>query len=193
METSAAPESVPFKPYSWYVGIPICTNPLIILDVITVAAILWAGGMLFVMLGQATIGGGLTYDAVMASFFIGMYLALAALAAFVFVGGFLFGNRYAALYRIDAHGIYCEYMRGDIHAIGRIFLPGRGYAVSPVRDPHKTVEKRIQWESIRSIGVMEKQRVLVIRGRRGTLAKVYCPDAAVLQKAERMIRDALPQ
>lgn len=186
-------ENDQFRPCSWYVGIPICTNPLMVLDVVTVALVLWGGGMLFVMLGQATIGGGLTKAGAAAAFYIGMYLAGAALAAFVFVGGVLFGNRYAALYRIDAHGVYLEYMRGGIRALDRVFLPTTAFAVEPVRDPSRTVEKRIPWEAIRSLRIMEKPRVMVLRSKRGTLAKIYCPDVETLRHAEKLIRNNILQ
>lgn len=190
MKNADTEENAPFKPFSWYVGIPLCTNPLIVLDVITLACILWGGGMLFVMLGQAAIGDGLTRDNVIASFYVGMYLALATLAAFLLMGIVIFRNRYAALYRIDAHGIYCEYMRGGIRAIGN---PGLffGFAVEPVRDPRKTVEKRIPREDIRSLRVMGRARVIVVRGKRGNLVKIHCPDDAVLQKAQTLIRNTM--
>lgn len=191
MKNADTVENAPIKPFGWYVGIPLCTNPLIVLDVVTLASLLWGGGMLFVMIGQATIGDGLTRGAVIASFYVGMYLALAALAAFFLVGVFIFRNRYAALYRIDAHGIYCEYMRGGIRAVGKTGLFS-GFAVEPVRDPRKTVEKRIPWEDIGSLRVMENARVMVVRGKRGNLAKIYCPDDAVLQKAQTLIRNTIP-
>lgn len=131
------------KPFSWYVGIPVCTNPVIAMDVFTVALTLWGGGTLFVVLGQATMGNGVTPQATKAACYIGLYLALATLAAYLFVGGFLCGNCYAALYRIDAHGVYCEYLRGDIQPTETVFLPTSGFAINPVRAPRRAVEKRI--------------------------------------------------
>lgn len=192
MEQTETPENASAKPYSWHVGIPICSNPLIALDVLVAAAILWGGGMLFVMLGQATIGSGLTRAAIKAAFHIGMYLALAALVAYFFVGGFLLANRYAALYRIDGHGVYCEYMRGSIRAVERVFLPWRGFAITPLREPNRTVEKRFPWQEIRSLQLLEGMRVIVLKGKRGTLTKLYCPDNAVFRHAVERLRSALP-
>lgn len=40
---------------------------------------------------------------------------------------------------------------------------------------------------------MNKMKVLILKGKRGTAAKVYCPDDAVLHKVETMIREALVQ
>ncbi len=184
-ETGARAE----KPLSWYVGVPICTNPMFVLDVLVAAGALWIGGMLFVMLGQATIGSGLTRPSIFAAFFLGMYLAGAALAAFVFVGGFLFGNRYASLYRIGEAGIFCEHMRGGrIRPIAKPFIPLAGYAVEPVRDPVRSIARRIHWPDVRSLQIVEKMRTILVKGKRGTLLKIYCPDAALLAKAEAALR-----
>lgn len=191
MKQASVTGTMPAKPYSWFVGIPICTNPIIALDAMLVAAVLWGGGMLFIMLGQATIGDGLTRGAITAAFHISMYLALAALAAYLFVGLLLLSNRYAALYRIDAHGVYCEYMRGSIRAVTRVFLPWRGFAVEPLREPSRTVEKRFGWNEIRSLQLMEGMRVIVLKGRRGTLTKIYCPDQSVFRDAAERLRNNL--
>ena len=177
------------KTLGWYVGVPICTNPMFLLDMLLLVCALWVGGMLFIMLGQATIGGGLTRGSVFAAFFLGMYLAGIALAAFVFVGGFLFNNRYASLFRIDKRGIYCEHMRGEIRALAKPRIPLGGYAVEPLRNPARTIEKRIAWNEIRSVQVLEKMRVLLLKGKRGTLLRIYCPDAALLQKAQALIEN----
>ncbi len=178
----------PEKPLSWYVGVPICTNPMTVMDMLVIAGVLWVGGMLFIMLGQVTIGSGLTRSSIFAAFFLGMYLAGAALAAFVFVGGFLFSNRYASLYRIGEAGIYCEHLRGRIRPIGKPFIAFAGYAVEPVLDVTRSVVKRVQWNEVKSLQIVEKMRVIVVKGKRGTLLKIHCPDATLLAKAEAAIR-----
>lgn len=181
----------PEKPLSWYVGVPICTNPMTIMDMLVVAGVLWVGGMLFVMLGQITIGSGLSRPSVFAAFFLGMYVSGSALAAFVFVGGFLFGNRYASLYRIGEAGIYCEHLRGRIRPVAKPFIPLAGYAIEPVRDPARSVVKRVQWNEVSALQLVEKMRVILVKGNRGTLLKIHCPDAALLAKAESAIRARL--
>lgn len=168
----------------WFTGVPIVTNPLMALDVLSAAILVFGGALVFIAAGQQFIGDGLTYPALLASAAYAGYLAAAVLAAFLFMGFFVLSNRYAALYRIDYRGVYCETMRGG-KALGKGggYLAFKPFPVEPM-SPSKSGSKLLVWGDIHGLQPIASMRVILLKGPKGgTIMKIYCPDETVYQAA----------
>lgn len=177
MEKSAAPAPETPGNLRWFVGIPVVSNPLMSVDVLFAAVMVWVCGTVFAAAFQFFLDGGLSYPALMVSVTYAGYVAVAVIASFLFAGLFLLSNRYAALYKMDDREIYCENMRGTLRGDAVGFFRHRPYPIEPLLDPHKSGVKTVAWEHIHGVLSVPAFRALVLRGPRGgTLMKVYCPD-----------------
>ncbi|MDL2210698.1 hypothetical protein LJC26_07845 [Desulfovibrio sp. OttesenSCG-928-O18] len=169
------------KGLRWYVGVPVVTNPIIALDVVLAALIVWLGASIFIGLGQQFIGEGLTFASFLASLVLAGYLAGGILAVFVLVGFAALGNKYVALYRIDERGVYVETMRGR-GVKGGLFHT-KPFPVGPVTRA-KSAARLIPWADIAAIQPVPAMRTILLKNARGgTITKIYCPDEKVYADA----------
>ncbi len=166
----------------WYVGVPICTNPLILLDLCTVSALLWA----FVVLAAASLqfffAGALTVVQIIGAVHFALYLVLLIWGIFFVVSLIFLQNRYAALYRIDKEGVYCENMRKGSISLGESFH-WKPFTVQPIIDPKKSTTKHFSWNDLKSARPLKEMRVILLKSERGAAMRVYCPDESVFESA----------
>lgn len=176
-DTTIPPQSSEDASLRWFVGVPVVTNPFMILDILTLAVLAFGGAMIFITAGQELIGGGLSRSALMAAAAYAGYVGAAVIACFLGFGIALLGNRYAALFRLDDRGVYQEVMRG-----GRRAAPGSGpfacrpFALEPLVGSSRR-PRLLPWADIRGAQGVPALRTILLRGKRGgTAMKVYCPD-----------------
>lgn len=176
----------------WFVGIPIVTNPMMSLDVLTAAILVFGGALIFIVAGQHIIGDGISRAALLASAAYAAYLAIAVIIVFLVMGLVILNNRYTALYRIDHRGVYCETMRGGKPAgKGGGFLAFKPFPVEPM-SPAKSGPRLLDWEDIHGMQSVDSMRAILLKGRKGgTAMKVYCPDEKTFLEAQAAVRTHL--
>lgn len=184
------PERADRKSLRWYAGIPIGTNPLILMDIVTVLAILWGGTALTVTLLQIFFGDTLTGVHIQGAILFASYLALFVGSVFLAVSFLLFRNRYVALYRFDDNGAYCESMKRGFGPIGES-LHWRPFPVKAVNAPGRTVKKSVPWGRIQRVEPLEDMGVILLKAGRGTALRVYCPDSSIYEEALEFVREKL--
>ncbi len=180
----------------WFSGVPIASNPFIIRDVAIGLAVLWPLVFLFVLGAQpvlsraaggtgAQAGGGLAMALSTAS-----YVAVGAAAVFLLAGAALFRNRFVMMYRLSEDALFVETMRAPLSVPAR--LPAmKPFPVEDLIDPPASVTKFIALRDIVRIVAHERYRMFELRGSKGPLARVYCPDGPTYAKAFACIADAM--
>ena len=175
------------KGLRWYVGVPVVTNPIIALDIVLAALVVWLGASIFIALGQQFIGDGLTFASFLASLVLAGYLAAGILTVYVLVGFFALGNKYVALYRMDDRGVYVETMRG--RGLRGDYFHAKPFPVGPV-ERSKSASRLIPWTDIASIQPIPGMRIIILKNARGgTITKVYCPNEKIYTDATTAILD----
>jgi len=175
------------KGLRWYVGVPVVTNPVIALDIVLAAIIVWLGAAIFIALGQQFIGSGLTFASFMGSLALAGYLAAGILAVFVLAGFFALGNKYVALCRIDDRGVYVETMRG--RGVRGGYFHTKPFPVGPV-ERSKSASRLIPWTDIASIQPIPGMRTIILKNARGgTITKIYCPNERIYEDATAAVLD----
>ncbi|CAK7020823.1 MAG: hypothetical protein DELT_02416 [Desulfovibrio sp.] len=164
----------------WFVGVPVVTNPIIALDVSIACIVVWMGATVVIAAAQHFVGSGLTYPALMAAVMYAAYLAGGMIAVFFIAGLFVLKNKYAALYRIDTKGVYVETMRATGVKSG--LLHTRPFPIGPIQR-YKSTDRVFLWKDITAYQPIDGMRALILKGKRGTLTKIYCPDEKTYQAA----------
>ena len=160
----------------WFCGAPIATNALILKDLALTLAILAGGTVAFVLLVQLLVGrsvGGaqLRVAATLACYVVGFIAA-----AFAIVAIPLFGNHYVVLYRFFPDSAYCESMRGRFFSFRNAFHM-RAFPVEPPAQQGRSATKVVPWERVVGFRADAPRRVIHLESAKGTLMRVYCPDA----------------
>ena len=169
----------------WTAGVPVGTNPLILLDFLTIEAVVFLLAWLILLAAQFYFDGFVHLSHVRGAAVIGLDLCLLCAVFYVVVAFVVLRNRYAAAYRFDENGARCENLRCFPRALGSAFLRFRPFAVEPPQSWSKSVEKQVSWADVSEAAELPSLRVLLLKGRRGTLMRVYCPDAETYAAALR--------
>ncbi len=179
-------------PMRWFAGVPITSNPLLLKDLGLTLFFLGLGSAVFVTLAQFFMGvsPGMAMFQVTAT--LAGYVMAFIIAAFALGALLLFGNRFVSLYRLQHDGIYCESMRGSMFPLAD-FLHWRPFPVSPTLNSGRSVIKFVLWNEVRSIKPHDILRTIQLRGRRGTIMRIYCPDETLYDETLDYIRDAVKQ
>lgn len=172
----------------WYAGVPIATNPLILVDIGSLLVMLWGGALLFITGLQLVIGDGLQGSHVQGAAVFATYLVLFVAAAFVFIAVALFQNRYGALYRLDDEKAWCETIKKAPSSLGESLhcLP---FHINPPAPPYRSVVKSVPWSEVEKVTPMADVRAILLKRGRGTAMRIYCPDGAAFSEALRFISD----
>ncbi len=176
----------------WFVGIPIGTNPLILMDTASVLVVAWCVMAVILLVLQLWFGGYLNASHLRGAAWVSGYVTLVFAGIFVLTAFVVQRNRYAALYRFEEKEAYCENLRVRPHPVVPSRLPRwRGYAVDPPLNPLRSVIRRAAWADVTSVTAIPELRVLLLRGGRGVLLRVYCPDDEVFRGAREYVRTRL--
>ena len=169
----------------WFVGVPVGTNPLILLDVGIMIAIAWMVSFVVLFGLQRAFGGSVGWPQIRDILTVSSYLSLVFLTIFL-VGSFaLLRNRYGALYVMDREETFCQNMQGSLRALDGLSIHWRGFPIEPMSDPTRSVERRCPWKDVRSVQCLDGPLAILLRGKRGVLMRVYCPDRGTYEDARK--------
>ena len=173
-----------FETLRWFVGIPIGTNPLILLDIVSVLFLAWCVMAVLLLCLQFFFGGYLDRTHLKGAAYVAGFVTLIFTGIFVLAAFVIQKNRYAALYRFEENQVYCENLRAFPHALRPFYLMRwRGYEIEPVEKSLRSVVKCVPWSDVGTISSIGKLHVILLQGRRGTLMRVYCPNEEIFTKA----------
>ncbi len=178
----------------WFVGVPVGTNVFFLMDLAAFLVAAWAVTFLSLLALQRLTAGHIFQDHLTAAFQMGLWMdgvftAIFLIAAFPFLK-----NRYAAYYHLEEWGVRCENLRCSPQALGGNWrLRWRPWAIEPVLDPARAVERQVPWNHVRSVQALPEMATLLLRGRWGTVMRVYCPDEATFRRALDFSRSHVPQ
>lgn len=167
----------------WFVGVPILTNLVILVEILLFVTLLWLLSAFGVVAIQWVVAGApvLAIPAA-ASFACTLSAGFALLFALIVL--FFYRNRYIALYNIDEDSISCESMMNWSGSIGESFHV-RPFPVEACYVPHRSVTKKIFWPDVARVEPVDNMRALILRGARkkSVLMRIYCPDNECYEKA----------
>ena len=163
----------------WFTGVPLGTKPLILLDFFTLLAIAWVVSWGALIATQFVLGGYVDLTHYRGAAVVASYLSLIFIGFYCVICFVITRNRYAALYRCDRTAILCENMRCNPRALTWRLLRFTAYPIEPVRRPIRSVERRALWKDVTKVQKIDGLRVVVLKGKRGTLMRVYCPDEKI--------------
>lgn len=171
------------KTLRWFCGVPVLTNPLILIDLSAAAVMLWFATVLIMALAQLMFGTGpLQGPHIAAASIYASYLTALVLILFVVVCAVFYRRGYVMFYRFEQNGVFMETIRarGVCGASGAHIRP---FAVEEPAEIVRSVTKDVSWGDVRSVRELRGMNSFQLRGKRGRLAQVYCPDTATYRKA----------
>jgi hypothetical protein len=166
----------------WFAGVPIGTNPLILMDLGMVLAILWAGSFVFLIFLQLLFGKTLNRIQISAAVGFASFLALFIIGAFLVISFLIFQNRYVALFRFDSEGVFCESIRKGPGSF-RESMHWRPFPIEPVLNAAKSVTRMVPWGRIHTLEPAAGLQVIFLKGTKKTLMRIYCPDQNTFEQA----------
>lgn len=162
----------------WRAAVPLVSNPFLLLDFI-LFALCGAGLVLFILLtGVGFTEGSLTLEDIRASVLFTAWIGAAIILAFVVLGLLCFRNRYFALFRFDAEGIYSEGCRGTDQR-NDFFCPL--VRPCPVLEPlhgANVTSRHLPWRKVRSFVDIPSMRVIHLKRGYWHMLRLYTPDTA---------------
>lgn len=162
----------------WRAAVPLVSNPFLLMDVVQFA-VCGAGLVLFMLLtGVWFTEGRLTLEDIRASVLFSAWVCAAIILAFTVLGLLCFRNRYFALFRFDAEGVYTEVCRGTDQR-NDFFCPF--VRPCPVLEPlHGTNvnSRHLPWRKVRSFVDIPSMRVIHLKRGCWHMLRLYTPDAA---------------
>ena len=173
----------------WFVGVPILTNAVILIEVLLFVALLWLLAAFGVLAIQWIVAGS---PALALPAAVSFACTLSASFALLFAAIVLlfYRNRYIALYNLDGDSISCESMMNWQGGIGESFHM-RPFFVEPCYVPHRSVTKKIYWPDVTRVEPIGNMRTLILRGgarKKSVLMRVYCPDDECYERALEAIK-----
>jgi hypothetical protein len=172
----------------WHTGVPVATNPLILVDIGSLLVLLWGGTVLFITGLQLVIGDSLQGSHVQGAAVFATYLALFTAAVFLFIAVVFFQNRYVVLYRLDDEKAWCETIKKTPSSLAESLHCLPFPVPSPV-PPFRSVVKSVPWDGIGKAVPLADVRTILLKRGRGTAMRIYCPDDAVFGEALRFINE----
>lgn len=167
----------------WFSGVPVATNPLILLDLFPALALLWIASVTMILAAQRFFGGALASAHFQAATIFASYLTGALLTAFLLAALGAYRNCYGALFHLDRGGATCETMRGRVRALSQRRLPTKAFPIEPILNPRRSVTKEVSWSDVKALQCLPALRVILLKGRFSTLMRIYCPDSDTYQQA----------
>lgn len=164
--------------FRWQAVVPIGTNIFMLVELFQFAFVGAAIILLSLCSGVWFTEGSVTMAEIRAAFSVsGMALA-AVMVGFIAMALLFFGNRYYAVYRIDASGVYYEGSRGRDERKGWLCLRAKAFPVVGAVRARRTRSRHLLWEKMDSFQDIASMRVIILRRGRWQLLRLYTPDAA---------------
>lgn len=174
----------------WHVGVPIMTNPFILVDfarfiLITVLII-----FVMVLIPQWF------YTRSIGTREVAALLKLCALGAALFtacfaaIGIFFLRNRYYALYVLNDRHIYYENIKGSDES-GFFSLALRPFPVKGRLNAVRVQRREISWQKVDSFVDFPAMRTILLKRGMWEILKLYLPDRAVHERARAFLEARL--
>ena len=173
----------------WFVGVPILTNVVILVEILLFVALLWLLSAFGVIAIQWVVAGAPAL-ALPAAVNFACTLATSFALLFAAIVLLFYRNRYIALYNLDEDCISCESMMNWRGSIGESFHI-RPFFVEPCYVPHKSVTQKISWSDVTRVESIDNMRTLILRGgarKKSILMRVYCPDGECYERAHDVVK-----
>ena len=111
------------------------------------------------------------------AFNIGGMLLVGIMLGFVLLSFVFFGNRYYAVYRMDASGIYHEGSRGHDEGKRGITLRCKPFPVTGAVVRVRTKSKLLPWHKVDRFQEIPSMRVIILRRSFWHMLRLHMPDA----------------
>lgn len=175
--------AAPQKTLRWFCGVPVLTNPLILIDLLTGTAALWFVTVLIMALAQLMFGTGpLQGSHIAAASIYASYLTALVLLLFAVVCAVFYRRGYVMFYRFEQNGVFMETIRARSIS-GTTGFHVRPFAVEEPAEVVRSVTKDVSWDDVRSVRELRGMKSFQLLGKRGRLAQIYCPDDETYRKA----------
>ncbi|MGP1413441.1 hypothetical protein [Pyramidobacter piscolens] len=175
--------AAPQKTLRWFCGVPVLTNPLILIDLFAAAVTLWFATVLVMALAQVMFGAGALQGSHLAAASIyASYLTLLALLLFAVVCAVFYRRGYVMFYRFEQNGVFMETIRAR-NVSGTAGFHARPFAVEEPAEVVRSVTKDVSWDDVKGVKELRGMKSFQLRGKWGRLAQIYCPDGDVYRRA----------
>ncbi|MGI6074985.1 MAG: hypothetical protein ACOYD9_01270 [Pyramidobacter sp.] len=175
-------------PLQWYVGVPIGSNPLILVDFATALVVTFLLCFLVILAAQFYFDGYVGGAHLRGAAIISADLCLLLCVFYAVVCFIALRNRYAAQYRFDVNGARCNNLKAYPKPKVKKALHFRCYPIEDQREFSKNVERHVHWEDVTRVAELPELGVLTLKGRRGMLLRVYCPDEKTYRSAREYLK-----
>ena len=159
----------------WCAGVPVGTNPLILLDFLTILIIIALLCWGILLAAQFYFDGHVEPVHLYGAAVIAFDLCLLSTVFYAIVCFIVMRNSYAALYRLDEAGAHCDNLKCRPVSLDRKLFHICSYPVEEPNGYDRSVEKHVSWDEVANYVELRSLRVLLLKGRRGTLMRIYCP------------------
>ena len=180
-----------FVPLKWEVGVPVGSNPLIIIDFLSLILVIWGISYLVIIAAQLFFGGEVGKPQLWGAAVLSTDMAVLCVIFYLFTCFVIMRNRYAARYRLDEHGAYCDNIKAFPKAIRKALLHLKGYPIEMPKRQGKVVPRSCPWTDVRHVVEVRELGVIVLRGRWGALMRIYTPDLKTYMEAMEFIAERL--
>lgn len=175
-------------PLQWYVGVPIGSNPLIFVDFVTALIVTFSLSFLVILAAQFYFDGYIGEAHLRGAAVISADLCLLLCVFYAVVCFVALRNRYAAQYRFDVNGALCDNLKAYPRARVKKLLHFRCYPIEDQREFSKDVQRHVHWEDVTRVVEFPELGVITLKGRRGMLLRVYCPDEKIYRSAREYLK-----
>lgn len=166
----------------WTAGVPIGTNPIILLDIAKLSLLLWCSVVLLVGLLQFFFAGTFSGGQIRTAMGLANRLVALTGAVFLIVAFLCLHNRYIVLCRLDDEGAYCESFRGGWGPLSES-LHWRSFSINRPLDTRKSVRRAVPWTCLNEVRPQRRTRTILLRKGSSTVLRLYCPDERLFEQA----------
>ena len=175
----------------WRVVVPMGTNPFLVLDFFLFALMGAALVLAVFVSGVWMMDGLVAVKDIQTSFSFAFFVFLGIMAGYEALALLAFGNRYFALYQLDADGIYHEGSRGSEKGGLGGFWRMRPYPVIGEIQAVRTKERTLAWNKVDRFQHIPSMRVIHLKRGLWHMLRLYTPDAETHVQVVRYLEERL--
>ena len=179
------------KDLRWETVVPIGTNAFILVELFQFAFTGAAGVVLALAAGVWFTEKGISMPEAFAALSVAAMTLTAVMVLFVVLAFLFFGNRYFAVYRLDAAGVYYEGSRGRDEGTMRLCLAVKPFHVTGTITAWRTRARHVPWDRVDSYQSIPSMRAIMLRRGRWHIVRLYTPDAATHARVEGYLAERL--
>ena len=174
----------------WNVGVPIMTNPFILVDFARFILITMLVILVMVLIPQWFYTRNIGAREIAALFKLCLLGAALFTACFAVIGIFFLRNRYYALYVLNDQHIYYENIKGNDDS-GFLSLALRPFPVKGRLNAVRGQRREISWQKVDSFVDFPVMRTILLKRGMWEILKLYLPDKAVHGKVRAFLEARL--